>query len=109
MSFPLYDRFINDGKEDEMPPEMKKSIVADIAKLDENGQELLYSLVRYYGIMNNSESLFGGKILKKGIKFDLELFPNPLKYMVKSFVNKHLNDGDMNEKKDDGDELVLED
>lgn len=95
-NFPLYDNLVKDAKDEDLDSKEKKALVKNINKIDENGSELLYVLIKVYHINNECEHAsytipYDGKFVKKDLKFDLEKIPNKLKQIIQKFVNMHID------------------
>ena len=100
ISFPLYENIekdiINENTEDIiLTNEEKKDLLKNIEKLDQNSSEILYVLIKIYGIQNdnivNSQELpYKGKKLKKKLKFDLNNLPIKLIQIIRKFVYMNL-------------------
>ena len=61
--------------------------------LDTVGYERFFILIRYFQMDNNELTSFtlpyGGKQLKKGIRFDIKKFPPSLQYILYEFLKLH--------------------
>ncbi len=94
-NFPLYDTLNKDIPTTDLTTEEKTSFLKNVKQLDENGTELFYALIKVYQLQNESnESHFtvpyGGKYVKKDIKFDLDCFPVYLKHILFKFIQIHV-------------------
>jgi len=73
----------------------KKNLQKMYKKCPEESHELIYALIKSYQIDNNiepnSNTPFCGKVLKSGIKFDINNFPNKLQNILKEFIEMNLN------------------
>ena len=97
-TFPLYNSL-----EEKIPnllldlsSEDKDFFTEAVSTLELTEHELIYALIRYYQIQHETEDIpsifpYGGKKLKKGIKFDFEKLPIGLQYILLFFVRLHLN------------------
>jgi hypothetical protein len=94
MNFPLYhDLLKNISENDEKISEQDKGeLIKKIKKLDDAGHELIYALIRSYQLEHdNTIGLpYDSKILKLGMKFDLEKIPNKCCRILILFCDKHL-------------------
>jgi hypothetical protein len=92
MTLPLYQDLIKNVTEVELTSEEKENIIKKIKKLDILGHELIYALIRCYQLENetNYGTPYDGKVIQKGLKFDLEKFPPQLKNLINSFIDIHL-------------------
>lgn len=94
-NFPLYDTLIKDIKTTDLTLHEKDNLIKNIKKLDDNGFEILYALIRVYHINNEQIDInfsipYEGKVVKNDIKFDLEILPNNLKQLIQKFIFIHL-------------------
>jgi hypothetical protein len=95
-TFPLYDILSK-----ELPPDIKelndakKSVLASsISTLDNKGQTLLYSIIQTYSQQNNDRRTivpYGGSRRRNNFYFNLKKMPKELVYILKIFVDKHIN------------------
>jgi len=95
-NFPFYDSMIKDVKDKDLTIKQKNDFITRIGKMDENGTELVYALIRIYE-MHHEENTgtykipYNGKYIdKNNIQFDFDLLPNKLKQLLYKFVNIHL-------------------
>jgi hypothetical protein len=92
MNFPLYQDLLKNINEEKISEDEKGDLIKKIKKLDDSGHELIYALIRSYQLEH--EKTFGNpydsKILKLGMKFDLEKLPNECCRLLISFCDKHL-------------------
>tara|TARA_Y100000816_G_C25848215_1_gene443110 strand:- start:289 stop:600 length:312 start_codon:yes stop_codon:yes gene_type:complete len=97
---PLYDnlyKYINNENlvNTDLDENQKNLFVKSIKKIDKNGMELLYILIRYYQVnhddLHSLELPYNSKKQKLGYKFDLDLLPNTLKQILYRFVELNLN------------------
>ena len=94
--FPLYNSLLKDIPKEDLSVIEKRTFIKRVGKIDKNGHELIYSLIRIYQINNNEQSTsfnlpYNGTYLEKDIHFDLELFPIKLKHILFRFASLHLN------------------
>jgi hypothetical protein len=95
-NFPLYDNLIKEVKNEDLTTKEKETLVKNIKSIDDNGNELLYVLIKVYQFNNEYETTtyctipYDGKFVKKDIKFDLEKLPNKLKQIINKFVIMHM-------------------
>jgi len=87
-----------------MSSEGKYAMSKTIKKIDVEGCELLYAIIRCYQIehetvdTNLSTTLpYDGKVLRTCIKWDMDKIPNKLLRMIDVFLVKHVSK--MNEEK----------
>lgn len=95
MSLPIYDILYNESNDEELTQIQKDDFLKIIKKVDSEGSELIYAIIKTYYLQNfngehNTNYLYGAKFLKCSIKFDLDEFPNKLKNMLFVFINKHI-------------------
>lgn len=94
MNFPLYDNLSKDAPDKDLLVKQKTELVKSISNMDSNDKELVYTIIRVYQKNHTDDELdarmpFGGEKLDKGIKFNLDKFPNPLKQMLYKFITLH--------------------
>ena len=93
MNFPLYQDLLKNCDDEKLTEDEKGELIKKIKKLDDSGHELVYALIRSYQLQH--ENTFGNpydsKILKLGMKFDLEKIPNKCCKMLITFCDKHLD------------------
>lgn len=93
--FPLYDSLIKDIKQTDLTSQQKKSFLKKILKIDSNGQDLIYALIRMYQIENGEENIgfilpYNGNYVENDIHFDLDKFPIDLKQILFKFLGVHI-------------------
>jgi hypothetical protein len=87
-NFPLYPSL----KTDEFKElgETQKDELFDIIKdIADDKQEQIYALIRAYHLDHDNQIQdlpYGGKILKSGIKFDIDCLPSKLQSILYQFV-----------------------
>jgi hypothetical protein len=94
-NFPFYDSMIKDVKNKDLNTKQKDEFINKINKIDENGIELVYALIRIYEMQHEENSgtfkiPYSGKYVEKNIQFDFEQFPFKLKQILFKFVNIHI-------------------
>jgi len=93
--FPLYSSIANLIAENpqELSDAKKKDLSIKIRSFDRNTQELIYALIKAYDINNDGSSVttlpFGGKTLKSGLKFDINVLPLRLQRILLKFSEMH--------------------
>ena len=93
--FPLYTSLLKDLPTKDLTIIEKKEFVKNIKKLDQDGCDLIYALVRVY-YLDKEDNIsgftlpYGGKFVKRDLKFDLELLPKELKQLLNKFIFMHL-------------------
>jgi hypothetical protein len=92
MSFPLFDMIY--AETDNMPNctnTDKEHFCDAIKKMDEEGYELLYALIKCYAIKYDKDGgiPFAAKKCKNGYKFDISAIPDRLFNVLNHFVAKH--------------------
>ena len=98
VNFPLYDNIVKEINnyeiKEDLKVEQKKSLLKKIKKLDQNGFNLLYVLIKVFQINNiednNVSSIpYEGNIVKNNIKFNLDKLPIKLKFIIDKFIQIH--------------------
>ena len=101
VNFPLYDNILKEINDNEikvdLTTEQKKMLLKKIKKLNQNGFNLLYVLIKVFDINNNDNDInnisiipYEGNIVKNNIKFDLDKLPIKLKIIIEKFVDLHM-------------------
>ena len=96
-NFPLYDTLYNDTKEllGDLPKKEKDEFIKLVKNIDENGQELIYVLIRSFQLENSEDNTtfklpYNGKYVKDtDIDFDFDTLPIQLKHILLRFVRMH--------------------
>jgi len=107
-SFPLYENLSKDVDNKDLTVEEKIEFIEMVKGMDkdDDGNSLMYALIKVYQIENGNQSSFilpyGGKQLKPGIKFDLEVFPNALKQILHKFLRLHIKAKEENKRLEGG-------
>lgn len=94
--FPLYDSLSKNIINQDLTAVQKKNFIKRIEKIDTNGNELVYALIRMYQIENNDNNTsftlpYNGTFSDGELHFDLDMFPIPLKQILFKFLGVHLN------------------
>ena len=94
-SFPLYDTIsssVADKKTIELTPEERHIFLDDIQKVKSSDFELFYMLIKMYAREHDEKEFlpYGGKKLKKGIRFDLGECPPHLQQILYKFLQTYL-------------------
>ena len=121
-NFTLYNVLVNEVEDNEMSAEEKINLSKLIKKIDIEGCEFVYAIIRCYQIEHDivdqhvSTTLpYEGKITKTCIKWDMEKFPNTLLRMIELFLKKHvlkmneekvLRQTRKNTKKNEGNQII---
>ena len=93
--FPLYNSLYKDLQEGDLSVIQKRTFLKRIEKIDKNGCELIYALIRMYQIENKEENInfilpYGGENIDNNIHFDLDNLPVKLRQVLFKFVSIHL-------------------
>lgn len=94
--FPLYDSLSKDIPNVDITPIQKRSFIKKISKIDKNGNDLVYALIRMHQVENNEENIsfilpYNGKFVDSDINFDLDKFPKYLKQILFKFLGVHID------------------
>ena len=95
--FPLYDSLSKDISTEDLSTIQKRTFIKRVEKMDNNGYELIYALIRMYQIENNEDDNtsfmlpYNGIYVETDINFDLDNFPKYLKQILFKFVSMHLD------------------
>ena len=94
-TFPLYDNLYNEIQDLSTPLNEDEKIffTLETKKLGEHECEIMYALIRTHQLKHGKICSYiipyGGKKLKKGIKFDLNNIPTELSKILYRFLNIH--------------------
>lgn len=93
--FPLYDSLSKNIPNTDLTVAQKKMFVKKIEKIDKNGHELVYALVRMYQVENKEENInfalpYTGVYVDGDISFNLDNFPISLRHILFRFLNVHI-------------------
>jgi hypothetical protein len=93
--FPLYDSLSKDISTTDLTASQKRSFLKKIIKIDQNGHELVYALIRMYQIENGEENTsftlpYNGTFTGSDINFDVDKLPKNLKQILYKFLSVHL-------------------
>jgi hypothetical protein len=93
--FPLYDSLIKDLPKKDLTMTQKQVFIKRIAKIDKNGHDLVYALIRMYQVENNEENTsftlpYNGTFIDNDINFDLDNLPVDLKQILFKFTGVHI-------------------
>jgi hypothetical protein len=94
--FPLYDSLLKDISSNDLNVTQKRAFLKRIQKIDTDGHELVYALIRMYQVENNEENTsftlpYNGTYVESAICFDLDRLPNMLKQILFKFTGVHLD------------------
>lgn len=94
--FPLYDSLTKDIQQGDLSVTQKRTFIKRIEKIDINGYELIYGLIRMFQIENNEEDTsftlpYNGTRVENNMYFDLNVLPIKLRQILFKFVSIHLN------------------
>lgn len=91
MSFPLYDIFTRQASSiEDLTPEQKRKLIADIKLLNQDGLDNLYLIIRYAARVSNDEKVYDAKYNRKGVVFNLDLMSGILQKTIWCFVQRHI-------------------
>jgi hypothetical protein len=94
--FPLFDSLSNDIPDKDLTLSQKGLFIKRMNKIDKNGHDLVYALIKMYQVENNEENTsfklpYNGTFIENNINFDLDKFPYDLKHILSKFVNVHID------------------
>jgi hypothetical protein len=102
-SFPLFDLLTEKSKDIALTQQEVMEFMQNVKKLDKNGYELIFVIIRIYSIKNMpnvsiNEIPYSGQKLEQNktpnmsaVKFDIRNFPNKLNQMLYEFTKLHLS------------------
>ena len=92
--FPLYTSLKNGIPDKDLTATQKADFVKKIEKMNTDGHELIYALIKTFYI-NNKESEtpfttpYDGKLVKSNITFDMDNLPLKLRQIIYKFIKIH--------------------
>ena len=96
-SFPLYNNLLENTTKIDLTVDEKDNFKDKIKKIDLDGSERIYAIIRIFHNENNNDSSnfnlpYSGVIIpnKDEIRFDLEKIPFQLKQILFKFINLHI-------------------
>lgn len=94
--FPLYDNLSKNIPSKDLTNIQKKNFIKNHRKIDQEGCELVYGLIRMYQMENNEGNTsfnlpYKGKYTDNDITFDLNNFPITLRHILYKFLSIHLD------------------
>ena len=94
--FPLYDSLSKNILQSDLTSAQKRTFIKRIGKIDKNGHDLVYALIRMFQVENSDEDIgftlpYNGTHVNKDITFDLDKLPNTLKQILFKFLGVHLD------------------
>lgn len=91
----LFNSLKKDVQKETFPNDKRETLLKNIALLDDKGQEMLYVIIKYHQLETKKDAFeqlpYDGKFVSKNLRFDIEKFPNDLKYMIDKFASMHLS------------------
>jgi len=93
--FPLYDNLSRNIPTIDLTLAQKRLFVKRIEKIDQNGHELVYALIRMYQVENREDISFtipyeGIITPETGINFNIDNLPIQLKHILFKFSEVHI-------------------
>lgn len=94
--YPFYDSFNTKIKDKDLTPKQKEDFQKKIVKIDLNGREIIYAIIRVHDMLNTTDSSmfkipYSGCINSDNVvQFDFELFPFKLKQILYKYLKTHL-------------------
>lgn len=90
MNFPNFPLYASLKKSEfaELTNEQKDYLTDSIKTMNEDEHEKVYGIIRAYHLEHDDcheDIPYGGKILKTGIKFDVDCLPSKLQYILYTF------------------------
>ena len=99
MSFPLYDNLLNTVcdkhlQHKRLTNDEKRYIIHTINTMfDIHEREIVYVLIRKYHMAHDDSGFYNlpcqSKLFKKGLKFNMDLFPPSLGQILLEYINIH--------------------
>lgn len=93
--FPLYDSLSKNIPKNDLSVAEKGTFIKRFEKIDHEGHELVYALIRMYQMVNNEQNTsftlpYNGKYINNNISFSLDGLPIPLKHILYKFLSVHI-------------------
>ena len=92
-NFPLYTSISAEIPEKDLTSTQKADFVKKVDKMDLDGHELIYALIKTFYIENENDSPFtlpyGGKFVKNAMSYDIDGLPVQLKQILYKFSKIH--------------------
>lgn len=93
--YPFYDILNQKIKDKDLTHKQKTDLIKKISKLDQDGKELLYAIIKIHSLKTNESFStfkipFSGTYNNNSVQFNLENFSYPLKQIIFKFVPMHL-------------------
>ena len=93
MNFPLYTSLQKDPSTKDLTGIQKMNLITRITKMDDEGQNLTYALIKTYYLNNETSSPFilpyGGRFSGTAISYDLSDLPIKLRRLLYRFSKIH--------------------
>lgn len=92
--FPLYDNVLRKygNVTEDITIEQKEAISERVKKMTENDHQIIYTIIKIHSIDVSPSTIsalpYMGKMLKTGLKFDLDHFPPALQHILYAFLFK---------------------
>ena len=91
MNFPLYN-ILHEKLQANLQPlskQEKDRIISKIKQMDNNGYEHLYALIKVHHLEKENEFQlpYNMKLLKMGLRVDIDNLPIELQHIIKGFVD----------------------
>jgi len=115
-NFPLYDSLSKDLPTKDLTVKQKEEFVDSIQNMDQNGKNLVYTLIQFYFMENEDDSLVEDELPYDGIRENGERglknltwvftdFPTPLRHILYKFSRMHLQN--LQEERDRSEKLQM--
>ncbi len=94
--FPLYDTLLREVKHDkDLTSDEKKELLQDITKMDLNGHQMMFVLIRMHFLRNiqgdkSFDAPFDAVQINKDYEFELCKLPIVVRQMIYKFAKMHL-------------------
>jgi hypothetical protein len=94
--YPLYDNLCKNISCKDLTAIQKRAFIKRMEKIDVNGNELVYALIRMHQCENKEENTsftlpYNGYFIDGDIAFNLDKFPIKLKQVLFKFLEVHIN------------------
>lgn len=91
--FPLFDQLYKDTQDKDLSTSQKKTFIAKMEKIDQEGMNLMFALISAYQEETENTRLlipYEGKKIGSNITFNLEHLPNQLRQILHKFLLMHI-------------------
>ena len=94
-NLPIYEILLKETINEDLSTKEKDEFIKLVKNVDQNGFDILYSLIRIFQLENNEDKStfkipYGGKFVKNDLNFNLNDLPCKLKQILYKFLLLHI-------------------